>query len=179
MELRTPRLRLREFVEGDAVFTNAYESDAEVVRYQSHGPQSLDESVARVRSSIAASIESPRVVFDFAVVVHSEARLVGRCGFKITSIEQREAMLWYVVDRSEWGKGYITEAARAVVQLAFEVVGLHRIFVDVDPRNGASLRVAEKLGMRREARFLENMWLKGEWTDSVIMAILDREYRAR
>jgi aminoglycoside 6'-N-acetyltransferase len=47
------------------------------------------------------------------------------------------------------------------------------------PENTASIRVAEKLGMRREAHFVENAWVKGRWTDSVIFALLDREWAAR
>ncbi|MFT3768575.1 MAG: GNAT family protein [Minicystis sp.] len=56
---------------------------------------------------------------------------------------------------------------------------MHRVYADIDPRNGASLRVAEKLGMRREAHLRENLWLKDEWVDSVLYAVLDREWRAR
>ncbi len=87
-------------------------------------------------------------------------------------------MLWYVLAREAWGRGYAAEAGRAVLAFGFEELRLHRIFVDIDPRNRASLRVAEKLGLRREGQFLENTWTKGEWTDTVIFALLDREYRA-
>ena len=45
-------------------------------------------------------------------------------------------------------------------------------------RNAASARVLERLGMRREAHFVENEWLKGEWTDELVYAMLDREWRA-
>jgi RimJ/RimL family protein N-acetyltransferase len=58
----------------------------------------------------------------------------------------------------------------------FGTLDLHRVYVDVDARNRSSLRVAEKLGMRREAHFVENAWVKGEWTDSVIYALLAREW---
>ena len=83
-----------------------------------------------------------------------------------------------VSDPTVWGQGYVTEAAQALLTFAFEQLSLHRIFVDIDPRNTASLRVAEKLGMRREAHFVENAWVKGEWTDAIIMAILAREHHA-
>jgi aminoglycoside 6'-N-acetyltransferase len=66
-----------------------------------------------------------------------------------------------------------------VLAFGFEELRLHRVFVDIDPRNSASLRVAEKLGLRREGHFVETTWTKGEWTDTVVFALLDREYRAR
>jgi RimJ/RimL family protein N-acetyltransferase len=179
MELCTERLVLREFIEADAEVTNAYERDPEVVRYTSHGPRSVDESLAYIRSTLAESREEPRRVFDLAVVRREDARLIGRCGFKITSVQQREAMLWYIFDRAAWGRGYAREGATALLALGFEELGLHRFFVDIDPRNTPSLRVAEKLGMRREAHFVENAWVKGEWTDSVVLGLLDREHRER
>jgi RimJ/RimL family protein N-acetyltransferase len=178
MELLTPRLLLREFVEGDAVDVNVYESDPEVVRFQSHGARSLAESLAYIQRVIAESREIPRRLFDLAVV-RRENWLIGRCGLNVTSLEQQEAMLWYILDRRHWGRGYITEAARALLAFGFDELGLHRVFVDIDARNAPSLRVAEKLGMRREAHFVENLRVKGEWTDSIILGILDREYRSR
>ena len=178
IDLHTLRLSLREFRESDASLTHRYERDPHVVRYQSHEPQSFAQSLARVKSAIAASQETPRTVFDLAIVRTQDEQLIGRCGFKITNPEQHEAMLWYVSVPTVWGQGYVTEAAQALLTFAFEQLSLHRIFVDIDPRNTASLRVAEKLGMRREAHFIENAWLKGEWTDAIIMARLAREHQA-
>ena len=105
-------------------------------------------------------------------------RMIGRCGLKITDPESREGALWYVLHPALWGRGYITEAARALLAFGFTELDLHRVFVDCDPENIGSARVAEKLGMRREAHFVENAWLKGEWRDSLIYALLDREWRA-
>jgi RimJ/RimL family protein N-acetyltransferase len=70
----------------------------------------------------------------------------------------------------------VPEAARLVVDFAFRELKMHRVFVDIDPRNTASVRIAEKLGMRREAWLVENVWSKGEWCDSVIYALLEREW---
>jgi len=176
MHLETERLVLREFVEADAEATNVYERDPEVVRYTSHGPRSLDESRAHVARTIDAARADPRSVFDLAVVRREDMRLIGRCGFRITSFEQREAVLWYILDRASWGRGYIVEAARAVMRFGFDTLRVHRFFVDIDARNAASLRVAEKLGMRREAHFVENAWVKGEWTDSIVFGLLAREH---
>jgi RimJ/RimL family protein N-acetyltransferase len=96
----------------------------------------------------------------------------------VTNPAQREATLWYVIEAPMWGRGYGTAAARRLLTFGFESLGLHRIFADVDARNISSLRVAEKLGMQREAHFRKNMWVKGEWTDSVICAILEDDWRA-
>jgi len=179
MALHTPRLLLREFVESDAAEVNRYEADPAVARYTTLGVRSLADSLEYIRAVIADSRDRSRRIFDFALIQREHGRLIGRCGMKLSDAEPNEAMLWYVLTRSAWGAGYAVEAARAVLGFGFEELRLHRIFVDVDPRNGASLRVAEKLGLRREGHFLETTWAKGEWADSVVFALLDREYRAR
>lgn len=179
MQLETPRLILREFELDDAQATNEYERDPEVVRYQSFGPRTLCESRAYIEQSIALAGDVPRRIYDLAVVLRDEQRLVGRCGLKVADIEQREGALWYILNPAYWGRGLIPEAARALLAFGFDQLGLHRIIIDCEPENTPSIRVAEKLGMRREAHFVENAWMKGRWTDSVIFALLDREWNAR
>ena len=61
---------------------------------------------------------------------------------------------------------------------AFAELGLHRIIGRSDARNGPSLRLMERLGMRREAHLVENEFFKGEWSDEIDYAILAREWRS-
>ena len=166
MQLETERLRLREFEESDAGATNIYERDPSVVQYQSFAPRTLEESLEYIKSSMATAREEPRVTFDLAVVLRAEDTLVGRCGLRITQPEIREGALWYILNPTYWGRGIIPEAAQALVAFGFDELKLHRLIVDCDPANNMSIRVAEKLGMRREALFLENSWVKGGWVDS-------------
>ncbi|HYH99202.1 GNAT family protein [Hyalangium sp.] len=179
MELLTPRLRLREFDEEDWHATWPYESDPDVVRYQSSGVRTPEESRKKVQDSMAMARESPRRIYDLTVVLREDGRLIGRCGLKVVDVEQREGVLWYVANRSVWGKGYIPEAAEAILDFGFGALGLHRVWGDCDPRNEASVKVQRKLGMRREAHFRENVFVKGEWCDSLIHAILDHEWATR
>ena len=179
MELVTERLLLRELTEADAPACNAYESDPQVVRYTSHDVRSLEESAAYLRRNAEVQRESPRRTFDFAIVPRAEGRLVGRIGISFTDVANREATLWYILGRASWGKGYVPEAAQALLDFGFGELGLHRVFIDCDPENHASVRVGEKLGMRREAHFVENVWLKGAWVGTLIYAILDREWASR
>ena len=76
------------------------------------------------------------------------------------------------------GQGFATEACTAVLDLAFEHLGLHRVVANMDARNTASARLAERLGMRREAHHRSAEMFKGEWSDLLVYAILDREWRA-
>jgi ribosomal-protein-alanine N-acetyltransferase len=182
VEIFTERLRLRELTEADAPACNAYERDPEVVRYTSHGEHTLEETLARLRRIIAATAAVPRVVHDFAVVLrgtHDEGRLLGRAGFHLGRPEAHQAEIWWILHRDHWGRGYAPEAARALLDLAFGALDVHRVIADLDPANVASARVAEKLGMRREGHFLENTFQKGAWVDTLIYAILRREWAAK
>ncbi len=176
MRLETTRLVLREFVEEDWPALHAFESDPEAVRYQGYDARTVEACRAYVRQCLVDPTERPRRVYDLAVVRRVEGDLIGRSGLKIEDAALREGKLWYILHRAHWGRGYIPEAARALLDFGFTEVGLHRVWADCDPANAASVRVLEKLGLRREAHFRENAWLKGAWVDSLIYAVLDREW---
>jgi RimJ/RimL family protein N-acetyltransferase len=175
VELRTPRLLLRELALSDAPAANVYERDLAVVQYTGHGALTLSESEARIQRAIDSAATVPRRVFDLAVTRASDGVFLGRAGLAIT--DDRQAMLWYIVDRQAWGTGTASEAARAVCDFGFGELALHRIWVDIDPRNVASVRVAEKLGFRHEAHLIANVRIKSVWTDTLIMAVLRHEWR--
>lgn len=179
MHLRTPRLLLRELTLGDAPHANEYERDPEVVRYQTNDVRTLAESEDYIRRVLAEQANEPRRLFDLAIVRAEDDRYLGRVGLAVGAPDERQAALWYVLDRRAWGNGFAVEAARELCSFGFDQVGRHRIWVDVDPRNTASVRVAERLGFRREAHHLENAFIKGEWTDSIIFAVLAREWPSR
>jgi RimJ/RimL family protein N-acetyltransferase len=95
----------------------------------------------------------------------------------LVSEEHRCVEVGYIIDPAHAGRGLATEAAAAFLRLAFEQFRMHRVIGRVEPRNTGSVRVLEKLGMRREAHFVENEWVKGEWQSELVFAILDREWR--
>jgi RimJ/RimL family protein N-acetyltransferase len=178
IRLTTKRLVLREIRSGDWVEAQRLDSDPNVVRFQSNDV--VDEAGTKeyLAKSIAAQTETPRKVFDLAVTEPGDDRYLGRCGLAIRRPDHKEAELWFNLRHDLWGKGIATEATRALVDFAFDQLGLHRVYGDCDPRNKGSARVMEKLGFKREAHLRENWWLKGEWCDALIYAVLDREWRS-
>jgi aminoglycoside 6'-N-acetyltransferase len=73
-------------------------------------------------------------------------------------------------------KGYAFEATYALMDYAFRNFPLHRIVADIDTRNPESAAMAEKLGMRREAEYLDSEFFKGEWCSMWLYAILKRDF---
>jgi ribosomal-protein-alanine N-acetyltransferase len=75
--------------------------------------------------------------------------------------------------RDYWGNGFGTEAAQAIVDFGFDVLGLHRIWATASPENLGSIRVLEKIGMIQEGILRQNLLVRGNWRDSVLFSILE------
>jgi ribosomal-protein-alanine N-acetyltransferase len=176
MQLMTARLILREFEEGDVFAMHQLESDPEVVKYVSYGPSTEEECRRDLAFHIEHQTAQLRRSYHLAICSPDVPRLIGWCGLKITGSRFQEAELGYALQRQYWGQGYITEAANALLSYGFTQLRLHRIFATCDPRNIGSAHVLEKNGMQREGHLHQNKWCKGAWRDSLIYAVLEREW---
>jgi [ribosomal protein S5]-alanine N-acetyltransferase len=176
IKLTTARLSLREWEEDDLAAIRKYVTDPEVYRFMPWGPNTEEESVGFLKGRIAAAQENPRPSYEFAITVQESGELIGGCGIRISSPENRSGDLGYVLRRDCWGKGYATECAHALLNFGFSELHLHRIWATCDSRNAASARVLEKVGMRQEAYLRDNAWQRGQWRDTLIFAILENEY---
>jgi len=179
VELATDRLILRELAEDDWRALQRIESIPDVVRYLTQEPRTEDDAREYIQGIMAEAREVPRTVFDLAITLRGDDAMIGRCGMRSRDGELRVAYLWFVIDPAHAGRGLVTEAATALLGYAFDELGRHRVFGECDPRNPSSARVMEKLGMRREAQHLEDVWIKGEWCSTWVYAVLDYEWAAR
>jgi RimJ/RimL family protein N-acetyltransferase len=174
----TERLLLRPLVATDAEAVHAYQSRPDVCRYIPYQPRSLDEVrtwIGKARSTI----EEPGQAVLLAVVRAADDVLVGDVMLAWGSAEHGTGEIGYVLDPSHTGNGYVTEACRALLELGFAGLGLHRIIARIDARNDASAAVLRRLGMRQEAYLRENEWFKGEWTDEIDFALLADEWQSQ
>jgi ribosomal-protein-alanine N-acetyltransferase len=174
--LQGERVRLREVTPDDAPAALHWSSDPEVFRYMAYDViTTVEEEAEFLAGKAARAAEQPRPEYDLGIEVETRG-LVGMARLGITSFDHRHAELGYCLRRDEWGRGLATEAARLLLQLAFDRLGLHRVSAFHDPRNGASGRVLEKIGMEREGLLRENVWAHGRWRDSVAYAILEPDW---
>jgi RimJ/RimL family protein N-acetyltransferase len=154
-------------------------SDEEVARYLYGEPRSPVESRDLLERKMAGSSwGAERDWLTAAVVERASGTTVGDLSMQWVSERDRTAEVGFIFDPLHQGKGFATEAARALIRWAFTSAGLHRVFGRTEARNAASARVLEKLGMRLEAHFVENEWVKGEWQSELVYAVLDREWTA-
>ncbi|WP_369369560.1 GNAT family N-acetyltransferase [Promicromonospora sp. Populi] len=168
----TERLTLRPVVPDDAAAFLGWRSSPEVVRYMYQPPWDLATAEQKLRAWSEAPFEEPGDVLVLAVVL--DGGVVGETLLKWAA-GPRQVEVGYAMHPGVGGKGLATEAARATVRLAFTRYGFHRVFARIDEENHASVRVAERLGMRQEARLLESDLRDGVWSTELVYAILDRE----
>ena len=178
--IRTERLRLRPYADGDVDALYAYQRLPETHRYLYTEPRTRPEVEAlvaeRAGSAVLVKVGQPiTLVADLA----QTGELVGDCVLFWRSEEHMQGEVGYVFNPAYGGRGLATEAVGALLRLGFEGLGLHRIAGHLDARNTASARVLERAGLRREAHLVENEFVKGEWTDELIYGILRSEWAAR
>lgn len=178
--IRTPRLALRPFTRDDLDAVHAYLSDPDVVRFL-YWEVTTDRAAARKMLDAKIgnwSLTDAGQSLVLAVELPAADAVIGEVVLKWLSREHRQGEIGFVIMPAHQGHGYATEAATALLALAFDDLGLHRVIGRCDPRNTPSATVLERLGMRREAHFVQNEIFKGEWGDEYVYALLADEFRA-
>ncbi len=112
----------------------------------------------------------------YVLAVDLDGRVIGDITMKFGPLVSHQGEVGWIVHPDYSGQGYATEAARAFIDKAFTDWDLHRICAQLDPRNEPSVRLCERLGMRKEAHLREESWFKGEWGDLAIYAVLRNEW---
>jgi RimJ/RimL family protein N-acetyltransferase len=173
--LRTERLVLRPFEPADA--------DAFAVGWASEEWTSLLLSRPMNRAEVGEMVRRRMDPGDGAfvglVVATHDGTVVGDSMLHLQGTGLTEGEIGWTILPGSGGRGYATEAARAVLRLGFEHFGLRRIVANLDARNDRSAALCERLGMRREVHRLGDFWSKGTWTDSYEYALLREEWRAQ
>jgi [ribosomal protein S5]-alanine N-acetyltransferase len=176
MELHTDRLILREFVSADWLEVLVYQRDPRYLRYSDWTDRTPDGVQRFVQMFLDQQAEQPRRKFQLAVTLQAGGRLIGNCGIRQTAAGAREADIGYELSPAQWGHGYATEAARAIVQFGFAELKVHRIWAWCIADNTASARLLERLGLQREGRLREKEYFKGRWWDTLVYGILENEW---
>lgn len=173
--LDTERLCLRRYAQGDAVdiFKN-YATDAEVTKFLSWPPY---ERLADLESFIGGQIASYDDTSRYVWVIQYQGEVIG--SISVTASDEQNAVceIGYCMGRAYWGKGFMTEALRAVLRFLFMEVDYHRIYAKHDVENPASCRVMEKSGMAYEGRLRGYYHRGGEgYSDALLYAILREDF---
>jgi RimJ/RimL family protein N-acetyltransferase len=176
--IEAERVRLRWLAASDADALYAIFSDPEVMRYWSRPPMTGRHEAEQLLAEIGESFRS-RALFQWGIALGGDDLVIGTCTLLHVDVPNKHAEIGYALNRSYWGRGYGHEALCALIDYAFETLGLHRLEADVDPRNLASVRALERLGFVREGYLRERWHVAGEVQDALFFGLLKQDWLAR
>jgi RimJ/RimL family protein N-acetyltransferase len=173
------RLLLRRFDDRDLAAFLAYVNDPEVARYQSWESYTEQQARELIGQQKEREPGRPGEWFSFAAELKETGALAGHVSLSVKAEDARQGEMGFTFAREHQGRGLAREAAGRVLDYAFGVMGLHRVVAVTDCENVRSAALLERLGMRREAHFVENVWFKGAWGSEYLYAVLRREWESR
>lgn len=175
MYLETERLIIRQLTPDDVHDCFAITSDPRVLAMMVVTErQTTIEQTKQYIADLCAQYEKDNTGL-WAVVEKGSKRVIGLCGLIEYKARFRRAELCYMFAYDVWGKGYATEACRAVADYGFTAMNLNRIEAPVDPENIASIRVLEKLGMQCEGLLRQRVICNGEPRDRAFYGLLKKD----
>ena len=174
--MATERLVMRDMRVGDCFDMYEYAKNSEVTKYLTWSPHPDLEYTKQYLNSLKYHYEMG-MFYDWALILASENKMIGTCGFTRFNLANNSAEIGYVINPSFHGKGIAVEAARKVLEFGFDNLGLNRVEAKYIIGNDPSRRVMEKLGMTFEGVARRSMCVKGVYRDIGTCAILREEFK--
>lgn len=182
MPIETDRLTLRQYVETDYDDLLKLQSNDDVARFllqDARTPEQVRDETLPKRLADLPSMDADDQAFTLAVILRTTGQHLGEVTLFVHNAEHRTGEIGYVFHPESGGHGYATEASIELLRLGFEELGMHRIIARLDARNTGSVNLLKRLGLRQEAHFVSTEFLKGEWTDELVFAMLADEWKLR
>jgi RimJ/RimL family protein N-acetyltransferase len=169
LKIYTERLLIRPFESNDIddVF-NIYNNN-NTCKYLLHDKWTAENLEREFNKKLDNSSLTKESVLSLAVV--NGTKVIGDLSVWYTDMKDTVEIGFSFLNTVS-GKGYATEATRSLAENLFNEFNVHRIQANLDARNEASKKLCERIGMRKEAHFIQDFWNKGEWTDSIVYGML-------
>lgn len=178
IQLRAPRLLLRPLRLEDADAIVAYRSLPEVARFQSWDSFEPSDAASLIAEQTGIVPDTPGAWLQLALVLSESGAVIGDCGIHFQKDDSRLVELGITLAPTHQSRGLATEALGSVLEYVFGLLGKHRVTALIDADNHAAASLFRRLGFRREAHHIENVWFKGEWGSECVFALLRREWQA-
>ncbi|EIT86886.1 ribosomal-protein-serine acetyltransferase [Fictibacillus macauensis ZFHKF-1] len=174
--IQSNRLTLRHFSKRDVESFYAYRSTPEVAKFQSWENYQYSDAEQFVEKQVQNKPNQPGTWFQFAVALTDTNQLIGDCALHTLLDEPRIVEIGFTIASEHQGKGYGSEAVRALLTYVFKTLGKHKIIAFTDVRNDHSIALLERVGFRREGHLLQNYMSKGKWIDEYQYSLLHSEW---
>ncbi|MHB8517571.1 MAG: GNAT family N-acetyltransferase [Acidimicrobiales bacterium] len=177
---QTSRLTLRRFTLDDLDDLALILANEDVNRYLYTAPRDRAATLEVLQGFLAKTEETSDVnSLSVAVELRDTKRVIGEFLLWWTANEHRQGEIGGSLHPDFHRQGFASEVYEELLALAFTQYGLRRVVGRCDGRNVPSVRSLEKAGLHQEAHFVENEFVKGEWTDEIVMAIRKDEWERR
>ena len=178
IELATPRLRLRGLVASDAEALFEIHADALAMQYTNGAPWGDIDQAHELITRSGQWLASGRHLC-LGITQRDTGRLLGTCTLYDIDRAHQRAEVGFILGAPAWGAGHMTEALTALLDHAFDGLGLNRVEADTDPRNQAAIRLLQRLGFQREGLLRERWVTPGGRSDAAFYGLLRGEWRRR
>ncbi|WP_330310473.1 GNAT family N-acetyltransferase [Streptomyces sp. NBC_00523] len=174
-----PRVGLREIADADVDAILAVYGSAAATEHMSFTPRTREQVEEIVSGFVASAAQTPRTQYGLAVVQRDTGEVIGFGRLAADPHQPRGATMGFALRPDTWGSGLGLETVRLLLGLGFEDLDLHRVWGARSPHNTASAKTLTAAGMAEEGTIREHIFKAGQWRDSVVHAILDREWNGR
>lgn len=171
--LETERMILRQLTEDDMEFIYEMFRREETNRYVADDAVT---SMEEAKELYDAFISPKPYLFRLGLVLKDCGQLIGTVGFYGVNMEDYRAVLGADLLKEFWGYGYMTEAAKTLIDYGFEKMELNRIQASADADNTRSLALIKRLGLTPEGIMRQKDFYKGAFHDDVMFSILREEW---
>ena len=173
-KIETKRLIIRDMNPNDEGDFVAMSQDAKHQRFYGESDCDPDKYRELTELFVAQASERPRSAYQLAVECKASGNFIGTVCLRLEGDQQ--ASMGCAFSRAYQGKTLSYEAALALADFGFSELGVHRIYAETISRNLPAVKLCKSLGMRQEAHFREHRFFKGQWWDTVVLAVLRTEW---
>ncbi len=173
--LRTSRLLLRNFHLSDAARVSFLAGDFDIAQMVSSIPHPYEEQMAVQWIESHEDQLNSKAALHYAIIQIEQDLLIGAIGLQL-DLPNQSAEMGYWIGKPYWNQGFATEAAKAILEVAFVELGLNRVEARHMTKNPASGRVMQKIGMTYEGTLRQSIYRFGNFEDATIYSILRSEF---
>lgn len=170
-DLETGRLLIRRLRMDDAPAMLEMLSDPETTRYWGRPVMTELQQAEQYTQENLSWMDQGHCLY-WGIEEKASGKMIGTCTLFKLDLINRRGEIGYLLNRSYWRRGIMTEALSSVIDHAFHGMQLHRLEADVDPENAASIRLLEGFGFQREGLFRDRWWVGGRWCDSLMLGLV-------
>lgn len=174
--IKGERIILRTLIENDLDDFFAYRSDENIARYQYWEPFNYEQAMNHIMENKQSVSITRGKWFQLGIEENLSNRLIGDCSFFLEDSESKNAEIGFNLSPAFQHKGFAYESLNCLISYIFNECNVHRITAIVDCDNRPCVRLLERLSMRREGHFIDNVWFKGNWGSEYEYAILAKEW---